>query len=212
MFSTNIYLSLVLAFFVAQSLSFVVSIKPVSLPPSIVQELAPHRSPNHTFYLNTAYGLKGVASIYDDDGKAVWQVSPGVNSREILLQMAGNPNFVKTIQLPACHKNHHSTYFFNRKTQQWLVENSQQKPSDLDYVFEQKVKNRPIGMIKSKSSKYMVASLDEKDKMSAVGSRPQGNYWAVFIAGATGDELYIEDDDALTLLFFLLNEGPMCPS
>ncbi|KAG0140314.1 hypothetical protein CROQUDRAFT_726211 [Cronartium quercuum f. sp. fusiforme G11] len=210
MFSTNVYLSLVLAFFVAQSQSIGVDTSFSKVNPNTFGGVTPHVSFNETFYLTKSYDFDYNATLYDKDGKAAYYVSPDAGINAIILSEAEHPDQVTIVRLLDCTKGRYPTYFFNSSRQQWIIEDDTHQPGPNDKVFISTSDVDPAGTIQSEFGNYTIAEFSVKDHVSQKGHRPEGAYYSAFIRENKGHQPWLKDTQTLTLLFILLNHGGHC--
>ncbi|KAG0142758.1 hypothetical protein CROQUDRAFT_109672 [Cronartium quercuum f. sp. fusiforme G11] len=196
MFSTSVYLSLVLAFFVAQSLS-------VNIDNKEVYELKPTTAYD-AFWLSASYNIKRSNLIYDGSGNALWEVHPG-SSAAILVKAKTKsqyPKPLKIIQLVQCPKPIEPIYFFDVLNKVWTLENQDQVPKQDDLTFNWPDRSYPAGNIQYSGN--TLASLDRPISLAKQKDRSAGKYYGVKVFKNQGTNINVLD--VVALLLILLNE------
>ncbi|KAG0140319.1 hypothetical protein CROQUDRAFT_665357 [Cronartium quercuum f. sp. fusiforme G11] len=214
MFSTNLYLSLILSFFAAQSLSR----PPVSDPPVSAAEsepvkvfnLGPRATSNQTFYLRHGFNFQKNSTIYDATGKAAYYVNI-LKPKSISLQMRKKPKSVTTIDLSNCTTSkHYPHYILNLKSHKWEIRDKTHQPGRFSGVYKRSPKGSgPAGLILLRNTKILASILVDQPPPPKIGG---GKHYAVHIPVNKNEDAYIEPEDALTLLFLLLIQGKPCSS
>ncbi|KAG0140317.1 hypothetical protein CROQUDRAFT_665350 [Cronartium quercuum f. sp. fusiforme G11] len=198
MFSTSVYLSLVLAFFVAQSLSVKMT--------KVVRDLGPI-VPSEQAYLSKHYNLTKQGKIYDSNGQMTWTLDPGLGmGRVVVLTKVGTMNFTM-ITLAKCPKPAAPNFFLDVTNHVWKVETTETQPGVDDFTFNWRNRSMVLGDIQYHADQNL-AFLDE-EQLKAKGSLTAGQYYAVNIPRVGGPYLQ-DEEDALTLLILLLDQLTPC--
>ncbi|KAG0140318.1 hypothetical protein CROQUDRAFT_674722 [Cronartium quercuum f. sp. fusiforme G11] len=198
MFSTSVYLSLVFAFFVAQSLSVKMT--------KVARDLGPIVPIEHA-YLSKHYNFSRQGKIYDSYGDVAWTLNPGLGmGRVVVLTKAGTANFTM-ITLANCPKPVAPNFFLDVANHVWKVETPETQPGVDDFTFNWRNRSTVLGEIQYHADQNL-AFLDI-EKLGRKRNITKGRYYAVNIP-RVGGKPDLRDEDALTLLILLLDQLTPC--